>query len=73
MRRLVNRALAMHNLLTTKQSCRSWMKFIKDLEDKAYHLDFGNKSYRQECAVKDAAIFGMSDTRLKEKADEPQL
>ena len=75
MKRLVNRTLAMHNLLTTKQGSRSWMEFIKDLEDKAYLLDFDNKPYRQEDAVKDAAIFGMSDTRLKEKAltDDPQL
>ena len=51
------------------------MEFIKDLEDKAYLLDFDNKPYRQEDAVKDAAIFGMSDSRLKEKAltDDPQL
>ena len=68
MKRLVNRTLAMHNLLTTKQGSRSWMEFIKDLEDKAYLLDFDNKPYRQEDAVKDAAIFGMSDSRLKEKA-----
>ena len=75
MKRLVNRTLAMHNLLTTKQGSRSWMEFIKDLEDKAYLLDFDNKPYRQEDAVKDAAIFGMSDSRLKEKAltDDPQL
>ena len=47
MKRLVNRTLAMHNLLTTKQGSRSWMEFIKDLEDKAYLLDIDNKPYRQ--------------------------
>ena len=75
MKRLVNRTLAMHNLLTTKQGSRSWMEFIKELEDKAYLLDFDNKPYLHEDAVKDAAIFGMSDSRLKEKAltDDPQL
>ena len=49
MKRLANRSLAMHNLLTTRQGSRSWMEFIKDVEDKAYFLDFDNKPYRQEC------------------------
>ena len=51
------------------------MEFIKDLKDKAYLLDFDKKPYRQEDAVKDAAIFGMTNTHLKEKAltDDPQL
>ena len=75
LRRLVNRSLSMHNLLNTKQGSRSWMEFIKDLEDKAYLLDFVNHPYKQVDAVKDAAIFGMADTRLKEKAltDDPDL
>ena len=66
---------AMHNLLTTKQGSRIWTEFIKDLEDKAYLLDFNNKPYRQEDTVKDAAIFEISDLRLEEKAltDDPQL
>lgn len=75
LRRLVNRSLAMHNLLNTKQGCKSWMEFVKELEDKAYLLDFDNQPYKQSDAVKDAAIFGMSDARLKEKAlsDDPDL
>ena len=51
------------------------MEFIKELEDKAYLLDFDNKPYKRSEAVKDAAVFGMSDTKLKEKAlsDDPDL
>ena len=39
MKRLVNRSLAMHNLLNTKQGSKPWMQFLKELEDKAYLLD----------------------------------
>ena len=35
MKRLVNRSLAMHNLLNTKQGSKPWMQFLKELEDKA--------------------------------------
>ena len=75
LRRLVNRSLAMHNLLNTKQGSKTWMEFIKELEDKAYLLDFDNKPYKRSKAFKDAAIFGISDTKLKEKAlsDDPDL
>ena len=75
MKRLVNRSLAMHNLLNTKQGSKPWMQFLKELEDKAYLLDFDNHPYKQSDAIKDAAIFGMTDNRLKEKAlsEDPDL
>ena len=65
----------MHNLLNTKQEGKTWMEFVKELEDKAYLLDFDNQPYKRSDVVKDAAIFGMSDTKLKEKAliDDPDL
>jgi hypothetical protein len=75
LRLLVNRTMAMHQLLTTKQGDRTWMDFIKDLEDKAHILAFDTQAYKQNDAVKDAAIFGMADPRLKEKAlaEDPDL
>ena len=75
LRLLVNRILAMYQLLTTKQGERSWMDFIKDLEGKAHILDLDHQPYRQDAMVKDAAIFGMTDIRLKEKAlaEDPDL
>ena len=53
---LVNRTMAMHKLLTSKQGDREWMNFIKDLEDKAHVLNFNTVPYKQDDAVKDAAI-----------------
>ena len=75
MKRLVNRSLAMHDLLNTKQGSKPWMQFLKELEDKAYLLDFDNHPYKQSDVIKDAAIFGMTDNRLKEKAlsEDPDL
>ena len=72
---LVNRTMAMHQLLTSKQGERDWMNFIKDLEDKAHVLNFNTVPYKQDTAVKDAAISGMSDRKLKEKAlaEDPDL
>ena len=72
---LVNRTMAMHQLLTSKQGEREWMNFIKDLEDKAHVLNFNTVPYKQDDAVKDAAIFGMADRKLKEKAlaEDPDL
>ena len=51
------------------------MNSVKELEDKAYLLDFDNQTYKQSDAVNGAAIFSMTDTRLKEKAlsDDPDL
>lgn len=75
LQKLVNKTMAMHQLLTTKQGNRKWMDFIKDLEDKAHILNFNSKPYKQDDAVKDAAIFGMADPKLKEKAlaEDPDL
>ena len=75
LRSLVNKTMAMHTLLSTKQGSRDWKDFIKDLEDKAHILDFDTTPYRHEDAVKDAAIFGMNDARLREKAlaEDPDL
>ena len=45
------------------------MDFIKDLEDTAHILTFDTQVYKQNDVVKDAAIFGMADPRLKEKVE----
>ena len=75
MRKSVNRTLAMHKLMETKQGDRPWMDFIKDLENKAHILSFDTIPYKHAEAVKDAAIFGMTDTALREKAlaEDPSL
>ena len=75
MQKLVNRTLVMHDLMTTKQGQKNWMEFIAELEQKAYILGFDRQPYTQKDAVKDAAIFGMTDMRLKEKAlaEDPGL
>ena len=75
MMKLVNRTMAMHDLLTTKQGSRNWMDFIHELETKAKVLNFEQRPYTKADSVKDAAIFGMTDTRLREKAlaEDPDL
>lgn len=75
LRKLVNRTMAMHDLLTTKQGTIKWMDFIHELEKKVKILDFERQPYTDKDAVKDAAIFGMSDQRLREKAlaEDPDL
>ena len=75
LRKLVNRTMAMYDLLTTKQGSQGWMDFIHNLEKKAKILNFNQHPYTIQDAVKDAAIFGMTDTRLREKAlaDDPNL
>ena len=64
LRKMVNRTMAMYQLFTTKQGDRNWMDFIRVLEDKAHVLDFAAIPYTENDAVKDAAIFGMSDEKL---------
>ena len=73
--KMVNRTMAMHQLLSTQQGSRSWCEFIRDLERKAKTLNFEKKPYTTEEAIKDAAIFGMNDTSLREKAlaEDPDL
>ena len=73
--KMVNRTMAMHQLLSTQQGSRSWSDFIRDLERKAKTLNFEKKPYTTEEAIKDAAIFGMNDTSLREKAlaEDPDL
>ena len=44
------------------------MDYIKDLESKAHILSFDTIPYKHAEAVKDVAIFGMTDTALWEKA-----
>ena len=68
LRKLVNRTMAMHDLYNTKQGSKSWMDYIHDLEKKAKVLDFAKNPYTTDEAVKDAAIRGMSDAKLSEKA-----
>ena len=75
MSKMVNRTMAMHQLLTTQQGSRTWTDFIRDLEKKSKILNFDKRPYTVEEAIKDAAIFGMSDATLKEKAlaEDPDL
>ena len=75
LRKSVNRTMAMYQLFNTKQGERNWMDYVKVLEDKAHILDFNNTRYTHNDAVKHAAIFGMTDDRLQEKAlsDDPTL
>ena len=68
LRKLVNRTMAMHDLLNTKQGSRNWMDYVHELEKKAKVLDFASKPYTTDEAVKDAAIRGMADGKLSEKA-----
>ena len=73
--RMVNRTMAMHQLLGTKQGTRTWSDFLRDLEKKAKSLNFDKKPYTTDEAIKDAAIFGMNDISLREKAlaEDPDL
>ena len=66
--KMVNRTMAMHQLLSTQQGSRSWSEFIRDLEKKAKTLNFEKKPYTTEEAIKDAAIFGMNDTSLRRES-----
>ena len=60
--------MALHDLFNTKQGNRSCMNFIHELEKKAKVLDFTRRPYTTEEAIKDAAIRGMKDSKLSEKA-----
>ena len=75
LRKLVNRTMAMHDLLTTKQGSKKWMDYIDELNNKAKILDIEKNPYTSDDVVKDAAIFGMSDARLRERAlaEDPNL
>ena len=66
--KLVNRTMAMYDLLTTKQGSRSWLDFVHELEKKVKILNFEKQPYGTNDAIKDAAIFGMADSKLREKA-----
>ena len=44
------------------------MDYIHELEKKAKILDFNKKPYTTDEAIKDAAIRGMTDSKLSEKA-----
>ena len=51
------------------------MDYIEELENKAKILEIENNPYATQDVVKDAAIFGMSDGRLRERAlaEDPNL
>ena len=68
LRKLVNRTMALHDLFNTKQGSKSWMNYIHELEKKAKVLDFMRRPYTTDEAVKDAAIRGMTDAKMSEKA-----
>jgi len=68
LRRNVNRTMAMHQLMTTRQGSMTWNSFIRELEIKAKILNLPNKPYTMDDAVKDAAIFGMNDAQMRERA-----
>ena len=68
LRNLVNRTMALHDLFNSKQGSKTWMTFVHELEKKAKVLDFARRPYTTEEAVKDAAIRGMRDVKLSERA-----
>ena len=68
LRRNVNRTMAMHQLMTTRQGSMTWNSFIRELEIKAKILNLPNKPYTMDDAIKDAAIFGMNDATMRERA-----
>ena len=71
----VNRTMAMYQLMNTRQGTMNWNSFIRELEVKAKILNFDKKPYTIEEAIKDAAIFGMNDGQMKEKAlaEDPSI
>ena len=71
----VNRTMAMYQLMNTSQGTMNWNSFIRELEIKARILNFDKKPYTIEEAIKDAAIFGMNDGQMKEKAlaEDPSI
>ena len=71
----VNRTMAMHQLMNTSQGTMNWNAFIRDLEIKAKTLNLDKKPYTIDDAIKDAAIFGMNDVQMKEKAlaEDPSI
>ena len=71
----VNRTMAMYQLMNTCQGTMNWNSFIRELEIKAKILNFDKKPYTIEEAIKDAAIFGMNDGQMKEKAlaEDPSI
>ena len=71
----VNRTLAMHELLTTKQGNRPWLDFYKDIEEKAQNMSLNSTPYTHADAVKDALIMGMSDPWMIQRAlsEDPDL
>ena len=73
--RNVNRTMAMYQLMNTRQGTMSWNSFIRDLEIKAKTLNLDKRPYTIDEAIKDAAIFGMNDTQMKEKAlaEDPSI
>ncbi len=75
LRRNVNRTMAMHQLMTTKQGSMSWNSFIRELEIKTKILNLPNKPYTMDDAIKDAAIFGMNDAQMRERAlaEDPSI
>ena len=71
----VNRTMAMYQLMNTSQGTMNWNTFIRDLETKAKTLNLDKKPYTIDEAIKDAAIFGMNDIQMKEKAlaEDPSI
>ena len=65
----------MYQLTNTRQGAMNWNSFICELEVKAKILNFDKKPYTIEEAIKDAAIFGMNDGQMKEKAlaEDPSI
>ena len=50
--RLVNRTLAMHELLNTKQGNRPWLDFYTEIETKAQNLEFDSIPYTHKMQLK---------------------
>ena len=65
--KMVNQTMAMHQLLTAQQGTRSLSDFMQVLERNSKILNFEKKLYTIEETIKDASIFGMNESVLKEK------
>ena len=54
---MMNRTMAIHELLTLQQGTRSWSYFMQELEKESKILNFDKKRYTTEEAIKNAAVF----------------
>ena len=64
----VNRDRSLIDLLNMRQTSESWMAFIHDLEEAADLCQLETKPFTRDDAIRVAALAGMKDRNLAEKA-----